>query len=249
MLSEQAGLGGERWPSEKVTPSFMVISCFYTNEFESNRNMALINSFFFFLPLFSHSFDDCVQGIRDWLKQMDLSLKAEPVLGGESQQGAPDTTEELERMEQLHKELTERRFVYEGVCGHMLYMSQHKLLNIQNNNISISFVRESIEQLCQEAQALSEAGRGSGGEVRVTGQLQMEHQALLKAARERLRGCQESQAFGDTLQGVWAWLEEIQERLGTVDSTMGTKEQLEQRLETVQVRGQQDYICMYSLFR
>lgn len=70
----------------------------------------------------------------------------------------------------------------------------------------------------------------------MTGQLQMDHQALLKAARERLRGCQESQAFGETLQGVWAWLEEIQERLGTVDSTMGTKEQLEQRLETVQVR-------------
>ena len=98
------------------------------------------------------------------------------------------------------------------------------------------FSRDSIERVCQKAQSLSEAGRGSGGEVRVTGQLQMEHQALLKAARERLRGCQESQAFGETLQGVWAWLEEIQERLGTVDSTMGTKEQLEQRLETVQVR-------------
>lgn len=69
----------------------------------------------------------------------------------------------------------------------------------------------------------------------MTGQLQVEHQALLKAARERVRGCQESQAFGETLQGVWSWLEEIQERLGTVDSTMGTKEQLEQRLETVQV--------------
>lgn len=64
----------------------------------------------------------------------------------------------------------------------------------------------------------------------------MEYQALLKAARERLRGCQESQAFGDALQGVWAWLEEIQERLGTVDSTIGTKEQLEKKLETVQVR-------------
>lgn len=103
--------------------------------------------------------------------------------------------------------------------------------------ISLLLIRESIERLCQEAQSLSEAGRGSGGEVRVTGQLQMEHQALLKTAREKLRCCQESQAFGETLQGVWAWLEEIQERLGTVDSTMGTKEQLEQRLETVQVRG------------
>lgn len=94
-----------------------------------------------------------------------------------------------------------------------------------------------MENLCQEAQSLSEVGRGSGGEVRVTGQLQIEHQALLKAARERLRVCQESQAFGETLQGVWAWLEEIQEKLGTVDSTMGAKEQLEQRLETVQVSG------------
>ncbi|XP_028253699.1 nesprin-1 [Parambassis ranga] len=148
------------------------------------------------------NFDDCVEVIRNWLKQMDLSLKSEPVLGAESQQGAPATAEDLERMENLHKELMARR--------------------------------ESIEHLCQEAQALSEASRGSGGEVRVTGQLQMEYQALLKAARERLRSCQESQAFGDTLQGVWAWLEEIQERLGTVDSTMGTKEQLEQRLETVQ---------------
>ncbi|XP_074471039.1 nesprin-1-like isoform X4 [Sebastes fasciatus] len=148
------------------------------------------------------NFNDCVEGVRDWLKQMDLSLKREPVLGAECQQVAPDTTEELERMENLHKELLARR--------------------------------DSIEHLCQEAQSLSEAGRGSGGEVRVTGQLQMEHQALLKTARERLRGCQESQAFGETLQGVWAWLEEIQERLGTVDSTMGTKEQLEQRLETVQ---------------
>ncbi|XP_029965559.1 nesprin-1 isoform X1 [Salarias fasciatus] len=148
------------------------------------------------------NFDDCVDDIRDWLKQMDLSLKSGPLLGTESQQGAPDSTEELEKMENLHRDLIARR--------------------------------ESIEHLCQEAQALSEAGRGSGGEVRVTGQLQMEHQALLKAARERLRGCQESRAFGDTLQGVWAWLEEIQERLGTVDSTMGTKEQLEQRLETVQ---------------
>lgn len=116
-------------------------------------------------------------------------------------------------------------------------MPQSGLLNNLNNNISLSLARDSIERLCQDAQCLSEEGRGSGGEVRVTSQLQMEHQALLKAAREKLRGCQESQAFGETLQGVWAWLEEIQERLGTVDSTMGTKEQLEQRLETVQVRG------------
>ncbi|XP_067337447.1 nesprin-1 isoform X16 [Channa argus] len=148
------------------------------------------------------NFDDCVVGVRAWLKHMEFSLKNETALAMESKQGGLDTTEELQRLENLHKELVERRV--------------------------------SIEHLCQDAHSLSEAGRGSGGEVRVTSQLQMEHQTLLKAARERLRGCQESQAFGETLQGVWAWLEEIQERLGTVDSTMGTKEQLEQRLETVQ---------------
>ncbi|XP_033998692.1 nesprin-1 isoform X2 [Trematomus bernacchii] len=153
------------------------------------------------IDLLKH-FNDYVEGVRDWLKQMDLSLKRERVFGVECQQGTPDTAEELERMENLHKELHARR--------------------------------ESMERLCQEAQSLSEAGRGSGGEVRVTGQLQMEHQALLKTSREKLRGCQESQAFAETLQAVWAWLEEIQERLGTVDSTMGTKEELEQRLETVQ---------------
>lgn len=85
-------------------------------------------------------------------------------------------------------------------------------------------------------QSLSEGGRGSGEEVKVTGQLQVEHQALLKAAREKLYICQESQALGETLQGFWSWLEEIQERLGTVDSTMGAKGELEQRLQTVQVR-------------
>lgn len=58
------------------------------------------------------SFNDYVEGVRDWLKQMDLSLKRERVFGVECQQGTPDTAEELERMENLHKELHARRYVY-----------------------------------------------------------------------------------------------------------------------------------------
>lgn len=57
------------------------------------------------------SFNGCVKGIRDWLKQIDLSLKSEPVLGAENQQGAADTAEELKKMENLHKELLARRYV------------------------------------------------------------------------------------------------------------------------------------------
>lgn len=62
-------------------------------------------------------FDDCVDNIRDWLKQMELSLKSDIFLGEERQQGAPDSTEELERMENLNKELLARRYM--SLCeGH-----------------------------------------------------------------------------------------------------------------------------------
>lgn len=46
---------------------------------------------------------------------MDLSLKREPVLGGECQQGAQDITEELKRIENLHEELLAKRCAYVGV--------------------------------------------------------------------------------------------------------------------------------------
>lgn len=176
------------------------------------------------------SFNCAVDGIRDWLKQMDLSLKSENLSEGGGQRGASDAAEELERMDNFYRNLRARRCAYLPVA--IIICQENIPLMCSCSNCSS---RDSIESLCQEAQSLCEAGLGSGAEVRVTSQLQVEHQALLKAARERLRGCQESQALGETLQGVWTWLEEIQERLGTVDSTMGTKEQLEQRLVTVQV--------------
>lgn len=49
--------------------------------------------------------------IRDWMQQMELSLRKEQVLGAESQQGASDATEQLERLENLHKEVLAKRFV------------------------------------------------------------------------------------------------------------------------------------------
>ncbi len=65
------------------------------------------------------SFESRVDAIRDWLKQMDVSLKSEPVLGAESQQGASDITEELERMENLHRALLARRCVHVVLSDHM----------------------------------------------------------------------------------------------------------------------------------
>ncbi|XP_073726049.1 nesprin-1 isoform X5 [Misgurnus anguillicaudatus] len=98
--------------------------------------------------------------------------------------------------------------------------------------------RDSFESLCQEAQALSEGGHGSGAELRASAQLQLQHQALLKAVRERLRFCQtslhEQQNFEEMLQGTWGWLSAVQERLNSLNSTSGNKETLEKRLGLVQ---------------
>ncbi|KAF1374585.1 hypothetical protein PFLUV_G00230620 [Perca fluviatilis] len=98
--------------------------------------------------------------------------------------------------------------------------------------------RDSFERLCQEGQALNEGGRGDGSETRVSAQLQSQHQALLRRGRERLHSCQltlqEQQAFEETLQTTWAWLNGAQERLASLNSTFGNKETLEKRLGLVQ---------------
>lgn len=99
--------------------------------------------------------------------------------------------------------------------------------------------RDSFERLCQEGQALNEGGRGDGSETRVSAQLQSQHQALLRRVRERLHSCQltlqEQQAFEETLQTTWTWLHGVQERLVSLNSTVGNKETLEKRLGLVQV--------------
>ncbi|CAM9192469.1 unnamed protein product, partial [Lampetra planeri] len=55
------------------------------------------------------NFNDNVGDVREWLKKMELSLTSEAAVEAESQRGAPDATEELERMENLHRELLARR--------------------------------------------------------------------------------------------------------------------------------------------
>lgn len=53
-----------------------------------------------------------MDGIREWLKQMDLSLKSENVPGVESQRGASDAAEELERIDNFYRNLRARRCAY-----------------------------------------------------------------------------------------------------------------------------------------
>lgn len=57
-----------------------------------------------------------MDGIRDWLKQMDLSLKSENVPGVEGQRGAPDAAEELERIDNFYRNLRAKRCAYLSVA-------------------------------------------------------------------------------------------------------------------------------------
>lgn len=139
----------------------------------------------------------------------------------------------LEQVEEYQQEVLKER------CLKKLCMGDCSPFNIKLLTYSVLSCRDSFERLCQEGQALNEGGRGDGSETRVSAQLQSQHQALLRRVRERLRSCQltlqEQQAFEETLQATWSWLNGVQERLASLNSTVGNKETLEKRLGLVQV--------------
>lgn len=74
-----------------------------------------------FTSLCIYSFNDNVGDVREWLQKMELSLTTEAAVEAESHQGAPDATGELERMENLHKELLARRYGR----AHVIFAVQH----------------------------------------------------------------------------------------------------------------------------
>lgn len=160
----------------------------------------------------------------------------------EAKQHGPEKAA-LEQVEEYQQEVFKERSVFESCwmkvnCQDFLpFPFRISVTNIQK--VFISSLRDSFERLCQEGQALNEGGRGDGSETRVSAQLQSQHQALLRRVRERLHSCQltlqEQQAFEDTLQTTWTWLNGVQERLASLNSTLGNKETLEKRLGLVQV--------------
>lgn len=89
-------------------------------------------------------------------------------------------------------------------------------------------LRPSLERLYQASLPLSEV-------YSVPAELLFSHQALLQEAWTRLHHLQECQAFGEALRAVGDWLEEVKARLGKLESTEGNKEEVEERLEQVQV--------------
>ena len=103
------------------------------------------------------------------------------------------------------------------------------------------FFRESLDKLSQRGQLLSEEGHGAGKESRLCSQLLTSYQNLLRMTKEKLRGCQvalqEHEALEEALQSMWSWVKDMQDRLASAESTVGSKDALERRLLQVQVHG------------
>lgn len=53
--------------------------------------------------------------LSDWLQHLEVRLKTDAPLWGESQSAAPDCSEELRRVEEIHRELLMRRYIW-TVC-------------------------------------------------------------------------------------------------------------------------------------
>ncbi|GCB81459.1 hypothetical protein scyTo_0021841, partial [Scyliorhinus torazame] len=139
-----------------------------------------------------------------WLHQAEQRMATESI--GESKKNVPVMQVEVERMEDFYEEIQGQR--------------------------------DSFDSLCQKAQTLNELGDGDGGVTRLASQLLSQHQQLAKTVREKLRagqlGLQEHQAFEETLQSTWSWLRVVQSKLGTIDSTVGSKTALEKQLLQIQ---------------
>uniref|UniRef100_A0A8C2DGG1 Spectrin repeat containing, nuclear envelope 1a n=1 Tax=Cyprinus carpio TaxID=7962 RepID=A0A8C2DGG1_CYPCA len=197
--------------------------------------------------LFLLRYETRVVELSDWLQQLEVRLKTDAPLWGESQSAAPDCSEELRRVEEIHRELLMRRYIW-TVCVHVceenvpdisdyfcvcLYL--HLLVYPSRIHLSclyLLFHRASLERLCQSSLTITE--RGSRSENGVAAELLTNHKVLLQEARSRLRSLQEYQAFEEALKAVETWLEDVERKLEKLENTEGNKKEVEEKLEQAQ---------------
>uniref|UniRef100_A0A8C1T6X1 Spectrin repeat containing, nuclear envelope 1a n=1 Tax=Cyprinus carpio TaxID=7962 RepID=A0A8C1T6X1_CYPCA len=197
--------------------------------------------------LFLLRYETRVVELSDWLQQLEVRLKTDAPLWGESQSAAPDCSEELRRVEEIHRELLMRRYIW-TVCVHVCEENVPDIsdyfcvclyvpLLVYPSRIHLSclyllFHRASLERLCQSSLTITE--RGSRSENGVAAELLTNHKVLLQEARCRLRSLQEYQAFEEALKAVETWLEDVERKLEKLENTEGNKKEVEEKLEQAQ---------------
>nr|XP_045014662.1 nesprin-1 isoform X2 [Jaculus jaculus] len=150
------------------------------------------------------SFEDQHRKLNLWVHEMEERLSTENF--GESKQHIPEKKNEVHKAEMFLGELLA--------------------------------ARESLDKLSQRGQLLSEEGHSTGKGSRRCAQLLTSYQNLLRMTKERLRSCQlalqEHEALEDAVQGMWSRVKDLQDRLASAESTLGSKETLERRLSQIQ---------------
>ncbi|KAM9000867.1 nesprin-1 isoform 8-T9 [Sarcophilus harrisii] len=150
------------------------------------------------------SFEDQHKKLSLWIHEMEERLSTENL--GEYKQHIPEKKNEVHKIEMFLGELLA--------------------------------ARESLDKLSQRGQILNEEGHGAGKEVRLAAQLLTGYQNLLKITKDKLRTCQvalqEHQALEEALQSMWSWVKDVQDKLASAESTIGSKATLEKRLLQIQ---------------
>ncbi|XP_026061707.1 nesprin-1-like [Carassius auratus] len=89
-----------------------------------------------------NGYEMCVVELSGWLQQLEERLKTDAPLWGQSQSAAPDCSEELRRVEEIHRVLLMRRASLERLC---------------QSSLTITELLSNHEALLQEYQAFEEA--------------------------------------------------------------------------------------------
>ncbi|XP_010018863.1 PREDICTED: nesprin-1-like, partial [Nestor notabilis] len=150
------------------------------------------------------SFEDQHKKLGLWIRDMEERISTEAL--GENKQLIPEKKKEVHKVEKFLEELLNSR--------------------------------ESFDKLSQMAQTLNEEGHGEGREVRLASQHLTNYQNMVKTVKKKLQMCQlalqEHLTLEEALQSMWLWLKEIQDKLASSESTLGSKDTLERRLTQIQ---------------
>ncbi|KAM6272871.1 nesprin-1 isoform 2-T2 [Spheniscus humboldti] len=150
------------------------------------------------------SFEDQHKKLGLWIHDMEERISTEAL--GESKQLIPEKKKEVQKVEKFLEELLNSR--------------------------------ESFDKLSQMAQTLNEEGHSAGREVRLASQHLTNYQNMVKTVKEKLRTCQlalqEHLTLEEALQSMWSWVKEVQDKLASSESTVGSKATLERRLTQIQ---------------
>ncbi|XP_016311636.1 nesprin-1-like isoform X6 [Sinocyclocheilus anshuiensis] len=97
-----------------------------------------------------NGYETRVVELSDWLQQLEVRLKTDAPLWGESQSAAPDCSEELRRVEEIHRVLLMRRASLERLCQSSLTITERG--STSENSVAAELL-SNHEALLQEARS------------------------------------------------------------------------------------------------